>query len=550
MNKKLRTEIMVGKIKRVLSKRGKLLLLTSIIVFSFLLSIYSFGENFKAKWWYIDDHEIMMFLGEDRRLGINEIPEILMKKTEVGDYGSYERYRPSYYSLRLAETSLWGDNPTLWYFSRILILTSFISILWYLTSKSIGYVKGLFFVTLVLSASYWAELISRLGPAETYAVLGAGLFLLGIYKLFFFYKDGKEIQKKTHILYLVLLTIGAIIGIGSKENLIILLIPTVLLSLFAILKKKMTLGLLISTIIIILYGAFVMSSIFIALSKTSTDIYGNNIGIRELVVMTLKHIPFVLKLFWIKWVVISTAILTIVVYKAKGILKLKEYIKKLAIFYFGTFTLIGLYLSQFFFYKGAWPTGMRYDFPGLLYYPFYLLVLFLLIKESLEILDVKKLIRENIYSVIIVLVFILVSPMQYFDYFKAYTKDNVVRTNAYTQTMENIVDVSIKNPSRPIFFESYSVWDYELVVSANRFLRAEGVKNDIYINVNSYSEESFTEPLQKKLAKEMISISKSGGSLVSESFVGREGNIPKRSGCITLNFSGITEDICNSFIIR
>ncbi len=50
------------------------------------------------------------------------------------------------------------------------------------------------------------------------------------------------------------------------------------------------------------------------------------------------HIPFVLKLFWMKWVIVSTTIFSLVVYKAKGFSKLKQYIKKLASFYFATFT--------------------------------------------------------------------------------------------------------------------------------------------------------------------------------------------------------------------
>lgn len=538
------------KVLLLLKEKKKYLLLFTMILFSFLLSFYSFGENFGAKWGPIDDHEIMMFLDEDRKLGINEIPEMLIEKTEVGDYGSYERYRPSYYFIRLVETSLWGDNPMLWYIARILILTSFLSILWYLTSKSVGYVKAFFFIIVILSASYWAELISRLGPAETYAVLGVGLFLLAVYKLLLMYKENNKLLGNTHLLYLILMTTGALIAIGSKENLIIILIPTVFIVFYAILKGRMNIGLFVSSIAIILYGVFVMSSVFIAISKTNTDIYGNSIGIRELIDMTLNHIPFVLKLFWMKWVIVSTTIFSLVVYKAKGFSKLKQYIKKLASFYFATFTLIGLYLSQFFFYKGDWPTNIRYDFPGLLYFPFYLLVLFLLIKATLEILNIKKNVQENIYSVLIVLVFILISPMQYFDSFKTYTKGNVAGTNAYTQTVENIVDISIQNPSKPIFFESYSVWDHELLVSVNRFLRTHGVKNRIYINVNNYSVESFTDPPQKSLAKEITSVSEIGGSLAGESFIERQVVVPKEPGCITLNFSGVTEDICNSFIIR
>lgn len=536
------------KISQIL--KSKKFLVFSIIIISLSLSYYLFGENFHAKWWYIDDHEIMMFLGEDGKITLNEIPKVLIEKTEVGDYGSYERYRPSYYFLRLIETSILGDNPMLWYFSRIVILTSFLSILWYLVSKGVGYIKGFFFVLLVLSANYWAEIISRLGPSETYAVFGLGLFLLGLYQQFKIYNEDKEKDKKNFIVSLILMTIGAIIAIGSKENFIILIIPTILLSLYAIIKKKMNIGLLISSLVIILYGVFVMSSIIIALSKTNIDVYGSTINTKDLVIMTLKHIPDVLKLFWMQWVVILTVISSFIVYRIRGVLKFKEYMKRLLFFYASVFSLIGLYLSQIFFYKGLWPTGMRYDFPGLLYYPFYLLTLFFLIKWTFEILNIKKYYREQIYTVIIILTFVFISPLQYFDYFQAYSKENVVRTNSYTEIINSIEEKAKQDPSQPIFFESYSVWDHELMVSVNRFLRARRVENDIYININNYSIDTVQSSLEKNLVREINVVASKGGDLAGEKFVSRSGDISKTPGCITVNFSGITDDVCTSFIIR
>jgi hypothetical protein len=521
-----------------------------ILFFSFLLVYYLFGANLNAKWWFIDDHEIMMFLGEDMNLKVGEIPKTLLEKTEVGDFGSYERFRPSYYTLRLIETSIWGNNPGIWYLSRIIILTLFLSILWYLVWQYTDFTKGFLFILLILSASYWTDVISRLGPAETYCVLGLGLYLLGLYFEYRRCSSSKKEKDKTYIYNLILITIGAVIAIGSKENFIVLLFPTALLVLYAIYKRKMNVGLLLSTIIMVSYGAFVMSSVLIALSKTNTDIYGSNIQTKELILMTLRYIPYVLDLFWIKWVIILTTISSLIIFKIKGRVKLKAYGNKLIVFYSSLIFLLGLYLSQYFFYKGAWSTGMRYDFPGMLYYPFYLLSLYLLIRYTLEILEVKKIIQEQIYMLIIVLTFINVSPIQYRDYFRAYTEDNVNRTRIYSETIESIVARSKENSNQAIFFESYSVWDYELLVSVNRFLRAKGVTNEIYINVNNYSLDSFEDMFQKKLSEEILLVSNSGGSLAGELFVEKSGEIQKESGCITLNFSGITEDVCDSYIIR
>jgi hypothetical protein len=146
-------------------------------------------------------------------------------------------------------------------------------------------------------------------------------------------------------------------------------------------------------------------------------------------------------------------------------------------------------------------------------------------------------------------VFIVLSPLQLSQTFKDYSHQNVARTKAYTDTIESIVYIAKQDLNRSIFIESYSVWDYELIVSVNRFLRANGIKNNIYININGYSSEGFQDPFQKKLAGEIEDASL-GGDIIGESFITRSGSIKKEPGCITLNMLGVTEDICNSFIIR
>src|SRR5262245_8266043 len=75
--------------------------------------------DFSACWGIIDDHEIMAFAGNQGHLGLGQIPQLLAK-TEVVKIGQrFPRYRPAYYSLRLAETALWRNDPFLWYAFRV-----------------------------------------------------------------------------------------------------------------------------------------------------------------------------------------------------------------------------------------------------------------------------------------------------------------------------------------------------------------------------------------------------------------------------------------------
>lgn len=523
--------------------------LVSIIIFSLLFSLYLFGENLHSKWWMIDDHEIMMFLGEDGKLSLAEIPKLLIEKTEVGDYGNYERYRPSYYTLRLIETAIWGNYPMLWYLFRILILTSFLSIILYLIWKNFNYVTGLFIVILVLSASYWAELMSRLGPGETYTVLGLGIFLLGLYQQFVYLISSQKKKPKHLWISQLLMCLGCVISVGSKENFVILLAPMFLLILVALIRKKLDFGLLISSIIGLLYTCFIMSSVILGMSKSGMDVYDNDINLRSLLSLTYHKIPDALEELYLFEFTIFVIAAFLVLFCIKNKNVLKKYLSNVLIFYFGMFILVCLYLSQFFFYSGAWPTGMRYDFPGLLYIPCLVLLAIFLFRETMKCFGINKIFVNQMLTVFFILVVVKVSPMHYYDYLREYTLQNVERTTAFTDTINEIVNVAKDDESADIFFETYSVWDHEPIGSVHRFLIANGVKNNIYINTNKYVAST---SLEKELQRQIELVSENGGIFANtEVFTEHENEIEKRDGCITLFFSGSDEDdICKQFKIR
>ena len=100
-----------------------------IFLFSAIMVLAIFGRVVASKWSVIDDHEIMLFLGRDGKLYLSEIFSTL-KLTEVGNFGSLTRYRPSYYILRLLECVVWGANPAYWYAFRLGLLILAVSLFW------------------------------------------------------------------------------------------------------------------------------------------------------------------------------------------------------------------------------------------------------------------------------------------------------------------------------------------------------------------------------------------------------------------------------------
>ncbi len=89
----------------------------AVLVTGFLLH-----DDLQAKWGIIDDHEIMAFLGPTGHLTPGDWLTSLQTHPEIAGLDLHiPRYRPAYYSLRLTECMLWGNNPHSWYGARLVL---------------------------------------------------------------------------------------------------------------------------------------------------------------------------------------------------------------------------------------------------------------------------------------------------------------------------------------------------------------------------------------------------------------------------------------------
>lgn len=258
---------------------GSLLILGAVI---FVLVFLSFRGSLGIRFGPIDDHEILKFLGTDRKVFLYQVPSILWQQTEIGHWGEVARFRPSYYFLRVIETLAFERRSYLWYLNRIIILfvTVFsLSRVVFETvkteSKAIKVLVGLFFAISSLRLPGLVDTTMRLGPAETYLLLGLAGFLISSVMLF---------RDETSIGFWNLNLLSVFVAVGSKENAVALIVPFMYV-LFRYFKAN-SIARLKSGI----QGAFVtLFSLIIVLgpikfiSQTGTDVYGSSRSIENMV---------------------------------------------------------------------------------------------------------------------------------------------------------------------------------------------------------------------------------------------------------------------------
>lgn len=437
-----------------------------IAVVSFLVAAILFGINVFAQWWIIDDHEIMWFLGDDGRLGLSEVYPLL-KETEIGHYGNYPRFRPSYYVLRLIEAVVWGDNPMLWYGFRVWIVFFFISSFWLLLSRHINYFTAGLLVIYTITYTYWIDIFCRLGPAEVYATFGVALFLLGLDSAY---------RNITSTPAWVAMLAGFIFASGAKENFLILLAPMIIIFGWATWKRKQSVVALITIAISIAWSFWIAGAVLNYIRDAGKDVYSQSTNIydrfNDLFQSLHRNDLEALLAFFVFYI-----ILWLVFRKSQPEL---ARISKIA--GGGFLTLTALYLSQAYFYNGQWPTNNRYDFPGMLYFPLAIcLNLWYIQKLSHQINRLKP------YRIIILAASILFGigmVLNHIGEARFIVKSSISnweRSNKFSEKLNRLVHLSTEYPTFAIVFQTDDYLDYEPVFSYPRFLIAHSVNNPLFL---------------------------------------------------------------------
>ncbi|MEI8232346.1 MAG: hypothetical protein WCG44_01245 [bacterium] len=423
-----------------------------------LFGFFLIGNNFSAKLGMIDDHEIANFLGSDGKINITEIPKVIMT-TDVGQWGTYLRYRPSYYTLRVIESALWRDNATLWYVSRYLMLVVSMWLGWKILTTYFPKIISYLFVFYAMTMPFWPDLLTRLGPSEMYAVPAILLFVYGI------------IRNK-----LWMVSVGYAICVGSKENFLILFPILVGWSGYKGYTKKLTRTELIATLMLVVYTIFITTGILIATSRAGTDIYGTQISYRYRITRFVWDIP---KIIHTRHMIPALLVL------ASGILISLKKVKNNPIVSHIGIMLVILFMiaSQYVFYVNQLPSNMRYDFPALLLFP----ALDLVAMSMIITYFVRHKYSQKV-KLVIYLVMILI--FSFYIFHRGYTlvqrqsMKNAKETRVFQIELEKAKNIIKTNPDATIMFVSERYIDFEPIASVERFLTATRITNEFRLYYN------------------------------------------------------------------
>ncbi len=458
-----------------------------------IFGFFLLGSNFNAKLGMIDDHEIAMFLGNDGQVKLSEIVPTIVTQTEVGQWGSYLRYRPSYYTLRVIETSLWGDNAQLWYLSRYLMFVASMWLAWKILTHYFPKILSYLFVFYIMTMPFWPDLLTRLGPSEIYAVPSLLLFVYGL------------ISNKWWMI-----TLGYMVCIGAKENFLILF-PIVLAwgGYRAYMKKlSRTEGLAILTMVA--YTLWITLAIVVATVRAGADIYGTKISYRYRITKLFLDLPKIIqnKNAFLAVILMTTSVITGIWYNWKW--GIKKTMLTLIFSQLGLImTLLVIVASQYIFYINMLPSNMRYDFPVMILFPVIDLIVLRMIILFFAQFRYGNLVKILGYGAVMIVCLYYILHRGY-TLIHLQSERNVIATQHFETQLAKAQTMLKNNPDADVLFVSEKYIDFEPIVSVERYLTSRSITNRLSLDYRPREVSNDAMELDMRLNQVM------GGELGSD----------------------------------
>lgn len=479
----------------------KILTVVVICGASALLVYSMFSASLGSKWSFVDDQEIVYYLGSDHKISLAEAWDIYFNETEIGKFGSYQRFRPAYYAIRLFESWLFGDQLVRWYWTNLLIFAAFLATFWFLSAEKIGFIAAGLITFFIATSYYWIDVFARLGPSEPYAVLGLIMFALGVPALY----RGWNLR-----LGWSLICLGTMIMIGSKENFFVILIPLAYIAFDHYRKHALGAWSWVWLAVTAAWCLWILAAIAVAVGGTGLDIYQHSVGISD------KAAVFAAALQ--RWDVIALLGLCVTAWLAAYLTRTRDLrLSRLSIVLSASVSFLTIvYLTQFLIYGWDFPNQDRYDFPGFLVGPLCGVLLIWYFREITRLPEYKYYSRAVFAIALLACAWLAYSHVDGIRIARQESLRHVWRSYRWTRNVMRLESISQQYPDHTLIFQANQpIGDFMVALTYNPFLRYVGVSNPMSVIWIGGPPESF-DGLSANFVRDLQIASLHGGAALQD----------------------------------
>lgn len=455
------------------------------------ISIFMFGSNLQAEFSVIDDHNIVSLIGTDNTISMKEAFDYIKEDRDfqIGEYG---RFRPSFQVGRAIEVYLFEGSVINYQIARLSIFIALNIVISILIINKIGFLYGYIISLILLSEPAWKDIFTRIITSEAYVIYGLVFFIPTC--IWLYYGVKKDFQSHSKLVFYSILLVyflSGLLSIGSKENFIFLIIAPMIILFLAFksqIRSNLNRSIKLLSFLLVVYGLFIGGVMLLYFLNTDDNIAGY--GLFDVSETFLKISYSFIKIFFIEWFGLIFVLIPVSFYFLQRILKIdisniKSHVIRLC--FWGA--LLAIFVSfQVLYYTGGLPSQMRYDFPLILFFSFYLSLLVFFMKKTLPFFVSYKYIRLMIL-VPLVAVFIIKDPVNGILKSRDASLQHKDRTNEFSSVINSIQDLAKKDTNSVILINSFDVWDYELISSFYKYIKYRGIENPLYLRLHYDSSD-------------------------------------------------------------
>ncbi|NCC71089.1 hypothetical protein EOM09_05910 [bacterium] len=435
------------------------------ILLSLIISFLFFGNTINSKMGIIDDHTYFAS-------GVLSNPFTVwnnfINATEIKSFGNIERFRIIYDLINNIETLIFRTNAIYWYLTNIFVFAFFTFTIFYLTSKNIQKPWSFLSAIYIISKPYFAYIFTRLGTAEVWTILGISIYSLGFNSL---YHKSKNKHKYKEWKEWLVMTIGSIICIGSKENFAFLGILFILMIFILKCRNKLSKISIIFSILLISINLFQITDIFISTQHQKIDFYKNSTNIKTRINETVSEVTTKEIAPYTAVAISSTIIITFFYLINKRNKKIKNNKETFLIPLISIPILYIIFLFNLYIYNGTFYTSHRYAFPSVITIQLTYLIVFNFLLNLQNIFNFKFSKTTTKIIFLIICFFLLKKIYLTYKTCKTISIANVNVTNEFQNNLKEIIEKIKEHPDNIIIFSSYNPYDFELLDSSKIYLR-------------------------------------------------------------------------------
>lgn len=438
-----------------------------------LLSFLLIGSLLKSKIGLVDENDIAHYLGAAGHLKLSDMPSALYEKTNVFSFGDSPLVRPIYYVGRVLETVLWESDGAYWYAFRVFMFGIVIGAMSWIYVRYAGLLVGAALTVFSLSFAMWSDIWGRSsGVSEQYTAFGGALFAIGFVFLIDRWRDGGKLRIEA-----ILISVGASIAIGSKENMFLLMAPLALVLVFGLWHRRLDAIGIIALIVALAVGGWVCTSVgTYMLTGNAVDMYGNAPSIRAALVS-----PLMLKIYGVVAVGVVAAFgINAFIGRFRGADAQRVHRKLALRLLIGILIIVAIVLSQQIVYSSQLPAHQRYDFPAVFGVPAAIILTVLAGRATISIIWPDRRLARWLVDVAVCAMLIGYSSLVTWRLSPAIAA-NVQRNTAFDSSLAITTNMAAAHPDWPIILRSYNPWDLEIIQSIGRWLVVKGVKNPRFL---------------------------------------------------------------------